>query len=74
MSGSVNHPAHYGGENDPYEVIKILKARLTPEEYRGFLKGNIVKYILRAEMKNGAEDYKKASWYAERLAHDGCSS
>ena len=41
MSEKINHPAHYGGADDPFEVIKILEAKLTPEEYRGFLKGNV---------------------------------
>lgn len=67
MDNSVNHPAHYGGADNPYETIKILKATLTLEEYRGFLKGNILKYNQRAEKKNGMEDYKKALWYQKEL-------
>jgi len=59
---AVHTPNHYtaGG----MEVIDILRAKLTPEEFRGFLKGNIVKYTLRAELKGGAQDYQKASVYA----------
>lgn len=59
------NPDHYkvGG----IETIDILKAKLTPEELAGFLKGNIVKYITRANHKNGAEDYAKAAWYADAL-------
>lgn len=49
----INHPDHYGGEDDPYEVIKILKAVLTPEEYQGFCKGNVLKYVMRAGKKGG---------------------
>jgi hypothetical protein len=62
----VHAPAHYttGG----IEVIDILRAKLTPEEFRGFLKGNVIKYTLRAEHKNGAQDYQKGEWYAQRLA------
>lgn len=59
------NPDHYkvGG----IETIDYLKAKLSLEELKGFLKGNIIKYLSRAELKNGAEDYKKASWYMEQL-------
>jgi hypothetical protein len=65
----VNHPAHYGGKDNPYEVIKVLKAWLTSEEYRGFLKGNVIKYTARARKKGSeSEDHRKAAWYANALA------
>lgn len=62
VADPVHAPAHYtaGG----IEVIEILRAKLSPEEFRGFCKGNIIKYTLRAELKNGAIDYAKASVYA----------
>lgn len=65
MSDAVN-PEHYkaGG----IETIDYLRAKLTPEEFRGFLKGNAIKYLTRAERKGGAEDYGKAAWYASMLA------
>lgn len=58
----IHAPAHYtaGG----LEVIDILRAKLTPEEFRGFCKGNIIKYTLRANFKGGAADYAKADVYA----------
>lgn len=62
----VNHPSHYcrGG----IETIDYLKAFLTPEEYRGYLKGTMLTYISRAPWKeNEAQDYAKAAWYADRL-------
>lgn len=68
MSDSVNHPEHYGGEDNPYEAIKILEACLSPEEFRGFCRGNALKYLLRAEKKNGIEDYRKAEWYSKKLS------
>ena len=67
MADNVNHPAHYGGEADPYETIKVLESWLTPEEYVGFCKGNIIKYLSRALRKGGADDIAKAAWYAARL-------
>ena len=63
----VDHPAHYGGASNPYEVIKVLRAWLTPEEYVGFLKGNVIKYVARAHHKGGVEDYEKAKWYQDEL-------
>ena len=40
---------------------------LTPEEYKGFLRGNIYKYVKRYEDKNGVEDLRKAIVYIEKL-------
>lgn len=60
----VNHPAHYGGENDPYEAIKVIEAWGL-----GFCLGNTVKYISRAGKKHigvALEDLRKARWYLDR--------
>lgn len=59
------NPSHYifGG----IETIEYLKAKLTPAEYRGFLKGNVLKYVSREAEKNGEEDLKKAQWYLDKL-------
>lgn len=43
---------------------------MTDEEYRGFLIGNIVKYISRYSMKNGIEDIEKAKYYLNLLEKD----
>ena len=62
----VNHPAHYGGGDNPYEAIKIIEAH---GEGKGFCIGNALKYILRAGKKDPnkeAEDLKKAIWYLNR--------
>lgn len=65
----VNSPAHYtdGG----MEVIDVLKAKLTPEEFKGYLRGNVIKYAARMGKKAGANvavDAGKMAWYANRLA------
>ena len=58
----VNHPSHYGGENNPYKAIKVIEAHNL-----GFNLGNAVKYILRAGKKgNAKEDLEKAVWYLKR--------
>ena len=61
----VNHPSHYnhGGK----ETIEILKDFLTEDEFKGFLKGNVLKYMHRYKFKNGMEDLNKASWYLDKL-------
>jgi hypothetical protein len=68
MSAAVDHPSHYGGAENPYEVIKVLEAWLSRDEFFGAMKFNIIKYQARASKKNGAEDYEKSAWYAARLA------
>lgn len=59
----VNHPQHYGGEDNPYEAIKVIDAWEL-----GFSLGNTVKYISRAGKKESdkeLQDLKKALWYLE---------
>jgi hypothetical protein len=65
----VNHPAHYGGEDNQFETVKVLEAWLSPEAFRGFLRGNAIKYLSRAGKKPGAGaliDLQKARWYLDR--------
>jgi len=65
MSDPINRPAHYtaGG----IECIDAIEAALTPEEARGFRKGNALKYLWRAGRKGDhTEDIKKARWYIDR--------
>ena len=61
----VNHPSHYtdGG----IECIEAIEAQLTAEEYRGYLKGNIAKYVWRERHKGGTESLRKARFYLDRL-------
>lgn len=62
MSEAVNHPAHYGGADNPYEAIKVIEAWGL-----GFCLGNTVKYIARAGKKGATvQDLKKARWYLDR--------
>lgn len=59
---NVDHPKHYGGEENPYEAIKVIEAWNL-----GFCLGNTVKYIARAKYKGKElEDLKKAAWYLNR--------
>ena len=65
MSENVNHPAHY--TQGSVECIEAIEASMTGEEYRGYLKGCMMKYIWRYRNKGGLEDLKKARWYLDRL-------
>lgn len=67
-SDPVNHPHHY--EYGGFQVIDIIKAVLPKSWYRGFLMGNVIKYILRAFRKNGPEDLHKGKWYLDRLCDE----
>jgi hypothetical protein len=61
---AVDHPAHYGGADNPYEAIKVIEAWDL-----GFCLGNLVKYVSRAGKKPGEaalKELKKARWYLDR--------
>ena len=64
MADVVNHPPHYtqGG----IEAIDAIESALTPEEFRGYCKGNALKYIWREKHKGQDESLKKAIWYLNR--------
>ena len=58
---TVNHPNHYGGENNPFEAIKVINYYNL-----NFNLGNVIKYILRAGKKDEyIQELKKAKWYIE---------
>ena len=61
----VNHPDHYtsGG----MQCWDAIKASMSDEAFKGYLKGNILKYMWRYEVKNGVEDLQKAQFYINRL-------
>jgi Ribonuclease G/E len=66
MSDVVNKPPHYN--KGDIECINAIEASMTKEEFSGYLKGNVLKYIWRYNNKGKPkEDLKKAKWYLERL-------
>lgn len=66
-AANVNHPQHYCSSDNGIECIDAIEASMTVEQFKGFLKGNIEKYLWRYENKGGVEDLEKARWYLERL-------
>lgn len=69
MSDPIN-PDHYKTP-DGIECIQAIRAMLTPEEFRGFCKGNVAKYVWREQNKNGVTDLRKAAWYLAQLTEGG---
>lgn len=66
MGDMVNHPNHYGGENNVYEVIKVCEAWDLDKDAYLF---NVVKYVARAGKKDinkEIEDLSKAAFYLDR--------
>lgn len=64
MSDMVNHPAHYGGAENPYEHVKVAEAWGLDERAHLY---NCTKYIARAGRKGDRlQDLEKAQWYLDR--------
>lgn len=60
----VNKPTHYQGT---IEAIDAIEASMPLQQQMGYLKGNVMKYIIRWDRKNGLEDLQKAQWYLNRM-------
>lgn len=70
MSGYAKDAEHY--QLLHMQPIEIMQKLLTPEEFRGFLHGNIIKYALRCGHKDDAgKEMEKvvqyAKWYVETV-------
>ena len=68
-SNVVEHPDHYASGS--LECIDWIRAMLSMDEYRGYLKGNMLKYLWRYDFKGKpVEDLKKCKKYCEFLIED----
>ena len=62
----VNKPSHYN--EGAVECVEAIEASMSSEEFKGYLKGNTIKYIWRYDYKGKpVEDLRKARWYLEKL-------
>jgi len=64
----VDSPEHYN--RNTVETIDLIRDSMEPQEFRGYLKGNIFKYVSRYRYKdqeNPVKDLLKARWYLEKL-------
>lgn len=70
----IDKQSHYTANG--IEPIEIMIKNFTREQYQGFLKGNVLKYLMRYERKNGYEDIQKAltymTWLEEDVKERGC--
>ena len=66
MTDYVNSPPHYNSGN--IECIDAIEESMTPEAFKGYLKGNCLKYLWRMDYKGkDLEDLEKSIWYLNRL-------
>lgn len=69
MNNNVEHPKHYQLSID-LEVLDVINLVLNNEEISNvdcFCLASVIKYLFRAEQKNGLEDYKKALFYLQKM-------
>ena len=69
LIAAVNSPQHY--TQGSMETIDMIKESLTDEEFSGYLKGNILKYVCRYKHKGmPLKDLMKSQWYLEKLVKE----
>ena len=62
----VNNPSHYNTGN--IECIDAIEESMSSVAFKGYLKGNCMKYLWRYDYKGKqVEDLEKAGWYLHRL-------
>ena len=59
----VNSPKHYQLQGLDIESIDVIRSVLGNDGFKKFCRGNAIKYVLRADKKNGVQDLKKAIKY-----------
>tara|TARA_R110002153_G_scaffold9816_1_gene39823 strand:- start:449 stop:802 length:354 start_codon:yes stop_codon:yes gene_type:complete len=65
----VESPVHYN--TGSVECIEAIKASMSEAEFKGYLKGNAMKYLWRYDYKGKpVEDLKKAQWYLNKLTEE----
>ena len=63
---AVNNPEHYNTGN--VECIDAIEESMSSVAFKGYLKGNCMKYLWRYDYKGKqVEDLQKAQWYLARL-------
>jgi hypothetical protein len=65
MTDMINHPPHYN--QGAIECIDGIEASMSAEQFEGYLKGNLMKYVWRYENKSKKQDLEKAEWYLRKL-------
>ena len=69
MDDPVNNPSHYNQQ--AVETIEVIRQSMTTDEFQGYLRGSILKYLNRYRYKGQpVEDLRKSRWYLERLIEE----
>ena len=66
ITDAVNSPSHYHAENGK-QLWDVMPDMATKEEFLGYCKLNVVKYVGRYNKKNGIEDLNKVAAYCQRM-------
>lgn len=69
-NGTTANDIQVGGQHYktmPVQPWDVMESVLTREEFIGFLKGNVIKYSMRAGRKEGSDDANKARHYMMKL-------
>jgi len=61
----VDSPFHYN--NGSVECIDAIEAASTKEEFEGYVRANVLKYVWRFRYKDKIKDLRKARWYLDKL-------
>tara|TARA_X000001316_G_C920691_1_gene34888 strand:- start:458 stop:709 length:252 start_codon:yes stop_codon:yes gene_type:complete len=56
--------SHYQKSIQPWDYMEVV---LTEEQFKGYLIGNVIKYISRFQDKGGSVDLEKCSHYLDKL-------
>lgn len=70
IENEVHNPEHYKIDGLNIEVVDVIRAVLTDEEFKGWCKGNILKYLMRAGKKDKSkekQDFAKAGVFISWL-------
>lgn len=67
-TGLIDKQEHYTANG--IQPIELMRQNFTPEAFKGFLEGNILKYVLRYRRKNGVVDLRKAMTYLTWLIEE----
>lgn len=66
---AVSRPKHYN--TGSVECINAIRASMSAEGFKGYLKGNVEKYLWRYEKKGKPlQDLSKCNWYLNKLINE----
>ena len=49
------------------QPLSVIESLMSPDQFKGFLRGSVINHIARCDKKGGAEDLKKARHYLDKL-------